>query len=84
MLSGGASGEKSNHKMVSAEGLSADAERFRDMRTSEQVLDYLEEHFRSVGATQFLAAGVPMPGRPIEPLIVRFDWGEPRGDRRGR
>ena len=83
MLSGGAWGEKSNHKMVSAERLSADAERFRDMRTSEQVLDYLEERFRSFGATQFLVSGIPMPGRPIEPLILRFDWGEPRAERPG-
>ncbi len=83
MLSGGAWVEKSNHKMVSAEGLSADAERFRDMRASEQVLDYLMERFRSVGATLFLASGVPMPGRPIEPLILRFDWGETRGERLG-
>jgi len=81
MLSLGAWGEKSNHEMVSAEGLSGDAERFRDMRASEQVLDYLGERLRSLGATHFLVSGVPMPGRPIEPLILRFDWGEPRVER---
>lgn len=81
MLSGGVWGEKSNHEMVSAEGLSADADRFREMRTGEQVLDSLEERFRSAGVTQFLAAGVPLPGRPITPLVARFRWVGAEGDR---
>lgn len=80
MLSGGAWGEKSNHGMVSVEELGADAERFRDMRTSEQVLDFLEDRFRSVGATAFLVTGIPLPGRPIEPLLLRNHWGEQRGE----
>jgi DNA-binding CsgD family transcriptional regulator len=81
MLSGGAWVEKSNHKMVSAGDLGADAERFRELRTGEQVLDFLEEHLRIFGATHFLASGVPLPGRSIEPLILRVRWGEPREDR---
>jgi LuxR family quorum sensing-dependent transcriptional regulator len=80
MLSGGAWGEKSNHGMVSVDELGADAERFRDMRTSEQVLDFLEDRFRSVGATAFLVTGIPLPGRPIEPLLLRNGWGEQRGE----
>jgi LuxR family quorum sensing-dependent transcriptional regulator len=83
MLSGGAWGEKSNHKMVRAEELGADDRGFREMRTSDQVLDLLEDRFRAVGATAFLVSGIPLPGRPIEPLLLRFRWGEPRGDRQG-
>lgn len=80
MLSGGAWGEKSNHRMVRVDELGADAARFRDMRTSEQVLDFLEDRFRSVGATAFLVTGIPLPGRPIEPLLLRNHWGEQRGE----
>jgi LuxR family quorum sensing-dependent transcriptional regulator len=67
--------------MSSANSLVADAERFREMCASEQVVDYLEDRFRSYGATHFLATGVPLPGRPIEPLVLRCNWGEARGDR---
>jgi LuxR family transcriptional regulator, quorum-sensing system regulator BjaR1 len=83
MLSGGAWGEKSNHEMVRAEELNADAERFREMRTSELVLDFLEDRLRSLGATAFLVSGIPLPGRPIEPLLLRLDWAELRGERQG-
>jgi LuxR family quorum sensing-dependent transcriptional regulator len=78
MLSGGAWGEKSNHKMVRAEDLAADARSFREMRSSEQVLDFLEDRCRSVGATTFLVSGIPLPGRPIEPLLLRSRWGAER------
>jgi DNA-binding NarL/FixJ family response regulator len=81
MLSGGAWVEKSNHKMVSAGDWSADAERFRELRTGEQVLDHLEERFRAFGATLFLVSGVPLPGRPVEPLVLRVRWGEQEPDR---
>jgi LuxR family quorum sensing-dependent transcriptional regulator len=80
MLSGGAWGEKSNHKMVRSEELGADGRSFREMRTGDQVLDLLEDRFRSVGATSFLVSGIPLPGRPIEPLLLRFRWGERQGD----
>jgi LuxR family quorum sensing-dependent transcriptional regulator len=83
MLSGGAWGEKSIQEMVSAGELSADADRFREMRTGEQILDYLEDRFRAAGATAFLASGIPLPGRPIGPLLLRVHWVEQRGDRSG-
>lgn len=62
-------------------GLVGDAERFATIGRGAEVLDYLEERFRSFGARQFLATGLPLPGRPIEPLILRLNWGEFRGDR---
>jgi LuxR family quorum sensing-dependent transcriptional regulator len=85
MLSGGAWGEKSksNHRMVRAEELSADARSFRELRSSDQVLDLLEDRFRAVGATAFLVSGIPLPGRAIEPLLLRYRWGEQRGERQG-
>ncbi len=83
MLSGGAWGAKSNHKMVRAEELGADAGSVREMRTSEQVLDLLESRLRSLGATALLVSGIPLPGRPIEPLLLRVRWGDQRGERQG-
>jgi LuxR family quorum sensing-dependent transcriptional regulator len=83
MLSGGAWGEKSNHRMVRAEELGADAKSFREMRSSDQVLDLLEDRFRAAGASGFLVSGIPLPGRAIEPLLLRVRWGEQRGDRQG-
>jgi LuxR family quorum sensing-dependent transcriptional regulator len=51
------------------------------MVTGAQVLDYLEDRLRSLGATRFLATGIPLPGRPIGPLVLRASWGDYRGDK---
>jgi len=67
--------------MPISNGLIADSESFRDVGSGTGVLDALEERFRSYGATHFLATGLPLPGRPIEPLILRMSWGEARGER---
>jgi len=60
--------------------LGTEALRFREMRTREQVLDSLENCFRGLGANWFLVTGVPMPGRPVEPLVLRRNWGASLGD----
>ncbi len=62
--------------MQFAMSLFADAERFRDMTTGVQILDYVEDRFRSFGATRFMATGLPLPGRPLAPLVLRANWGE--------
>jgi DNA-binding CsgD family transcriptional regulator len=67
--------------MPTANGLVADSESFRDMGNGAQVIDFIEERFRRFGATRFLATGQPLPGRPIEPLILRMTWGDARGER---
>ena len=54
------------------------SESFRDMAGGSQVLDAFQDRFRSFGATHFLVTGVPLPGRPIEPLILRMNWGDVR------
>ena len=60
--SGGPSrGNKSNQKMVIATSLIADGERFHDLMNGTQVLAFIEDRFRALGATHFLAAGVPLP-----------------------
>ena len=67
--------------MPSANGLIADSESVRAMADGTEVLTFLEERFRAFGATHFLVTGMPLPGRPIEPLILRVNWGEARGER---
>ncbi|HVZ15183.1 MAG TPA: helix-turn-helix transcriptional regulator [Bauldia sp.] len=64
--------------MVVATAMLALGESFRDMTTTAQIVDALEAFFRSLGATHFLLTGFPLPGRPIEPLVVRVNWGELR------
>lgn len=58
-----------------------DDDRIRSLETGTQVLDFLEARFRALGATNFLATGLPLPGRPLAPLILRANWGEYRGDK---
>jgi LuxR family quorum sensing-dependent transcriptional regulator len=60
----------------------AQGESFCGIPTGAQVLDSLQNHFRSFGATHFLATGMPLPGRPIEPLLLRLAWGDLSGDGR--
>jgi DNA-binding CsgD family transcriptional regulator len=56
--------------------LFADVERFRSMTSGGQILDFVEDRFRSCGANRFLITGLPLPGRPVAPLILRSNWGE--------
>jgi LuxR family quorum sensing-dependent transcriptional regulator len=64
--------------MVIASGMFALSESFRGMTSGTQVLDALEGQFRALGTTHFLATGRPFPGRPIEPLVLRMNWGDHR------
>jgi LuxR family quorum sensing-dependent transcriptional regulator len=67
--------------MIIGNGLISDSERFGELTDSASVLNVVEERFRTLGASHFLATGLPLPGRPIEPLILRSAWGESRGER---
>ncbi len=60
----------------------AQSESFCGIPTGAQVLDVLQARFRSLGATHFLASGMPFPGRPIEPLLLRLRWGDLSADGR--
>ncbi|HVY20431.1 MAG TPA: helix-turn-helix transcriptional regulator [Bauldia sp.] len=65
--------------MTIAAGMIALSESFRDMTSGTQVVDALESLFQSFGATHFLATGIPLPGRPIDPLVVRLNWADSKG-----
>jgi LuxR family quorum sensing-dependent transcriptional regulator len=67
--------------MVTGAAVIALSEGFRDMTSGAQVLDALENAFAGFGGTHFLATGLPLPGRPVEPLILRMRWGDLRHDR---
>jgi LuxR family quorum sensing-dependent transcriptional regulator len=67
--------------MLMTMNVPADCDRLRAAGTGPQLLDALEDMFRSIGATHFLATGIPLPGRPLAPLILRASWGEYRDDK---
>jgi hypothetical protein len=60
--------------MTIAAGMIALGESFRDLATGAHVLDALVRQFAVFGGTHFLATGLPLPGRPIDQLIVRMNW----------
>ncbi|HZP21035.1 MAG TPA: helix-turn-helix domain-containing protein [Bauldia sp.] len=45
------------------------------------MLDHLESQFHSFGSSHFLATGLPLPGRAVEPLVLRANWGDLRTER---
>jgi LuxR family transcriptional regulator, quorum-sensing system regulator BjaR1 len=69
--------------MLMTMSVTADVDRVRAAANGAQVLDALEDMFRSVGAAHFLATGIPLPGRPMAPLVLRARWGEYRDDKAG-
>ncbi len=68
--------------MASVEDLIAQGESLCGQTGGARVLELLEHTFRSFGVTHFLVSGMPFPGRPIEPLLLRLNWGDLAGDRR--
>ncbi len=68
--------------MISESGLVAQGESFAAKATGAQVLDALQATFELFGADHILVSGMPLPGRPIDPLLLRLDWGDLHGDRR--
>lgn len=62
--------------------LIAQSESFGAMASGALVLDALRDVFREFGANRLLISGMPLPGRPIDPLLLRLDWGDLQGDRR--
>lgn len=68
--------------MISESYLIAQSESFAGLGTGVQVLDALQATFKTFGADHVLISGMPLPGRPIDPLLLRLDWGDLHGDRR--
>jgi LuxR family transcriptional regulator, quorum-sensing system regulator BjaR1 len=67
--------------MTSESILIAQSDSFADMASGAQVLDALQATFSAFGAGHFLASGMPLPGRSIDPLLLRLEWGDLHGDR---
>ncbi len=61
--------------MPSVGRIAAAALGFREAHTGEQILDALEAAWQFLAPTHFLVTSVPMPGRPVEPLVLRRRWG---------
>ncbi|PCJ83895.1 MAG: helix-turn-helix transcriptional regulator [Hyphomicrobiales bacterium] len=54
--------------------LFAQAQKFSSIVLPESILDHLELTLRPFGFTHFLITGLPMPGRPVDALVLRKDW----------
>ncbi len=67
--------------MASEGYLIAQSESFCGMPSGAQVLDSLQAAFKAFGADRILVSGMPLPGRPIDPLLLRLNWGDLHGDR---
>ncbi len=55
---------------------------FCALPTGASVLDALHSALELFGSTHVLISGMPLPGRPLDPLLLKLNWGEIRGERR--
>ena len=67
--------------MISDSYLIAQSGSFCGVPAGAQVLDSLQATFKAFGADRILVSGMPLPSRPIDPLLLRLDWGDLHGDR---
>ena len=67
--------------MTSDSYLIAQSGSFCGMPAGALVLDSLQATFKAFGADRILVSGMPLPRRPIDPLLLRLDWGDLHGDR---
>lgn len=44
------------------------------------IIAAVERPLVALGATHFLACGLPLPGRTVDPLLIRIRWGDVRTD----
>ncbi|SDT97948.1 LuxR C-terminal-related transcriptional regulator [Stappia sp. ES.058] len=65
-------------RMADPSEMQARAKAIADAQTGKHVLDIIETQLRRLGATHILAAGLPMPNRPINGLVHRFRWADNR------
>jgi LuxR family quorum sensing-dependent transcriptional regulator len=61
-------------------GIFEEAAALAQIREAQRLLETVERRLHGMGATHFFAAGLPMPGRPLGRLLLRFVWPDCRGD----
>ncbi|WP_075218117.1 MULTISPECIES: helix-turn-helix transcriptional regulator [Pleomorphomonadaceae] len=59
----------------------ADAVGLRTCSSANRIFDIIERRLVSHGASHILVTGLPMPGRPVEPLILHMKWPDVRSER---
>ena len=67
--------------MIGRTIITDEVERISDLTEKDQILDHLVDLFRLWGADNLLIGGLPLPGRPIGPLVLRDMWLENRAER---
>jgi LuxR family quorum sensing-dependent transcriptional regulator len=59
----------------------ADAVGLRTCSSAPKIYEIIEKRLHSHGASHVLVTGLPMPGRPVEPLILHMKWPDARSER---
>lgn len=67
--------------MNTPDDILADAVGLRTCSSANRIFDIVERRLISHGASHILVTGLPMPGRPVEPLILHMKWPDIRSER---
>lgn len=67
--------------MNTPDDILADAVGLRTCSSANRIFDIIERRLVSHGASHILITGLPMPGRPVEPLILHMKWPDVRSER---
>lgn len=67
--------------MNTPDDILADAIGLRTCSSATRIFDVIEKRLVGHGASHVLITGLPMPGRPVDPLILHVRWPDVRSDR---
>ena len=67
--------------MNTPDDILADAVGLRTCSSANRIFDVIERRLVGHGASHILISGLPMPGRPVEPLVLHIKWPDVRSDR---
>lgn len=64
--------------MNTPDDILADAVGLRTCSSAAKIFDVIEKRLVGHGASHILVSGLPMPGRPVEPLVLHMRWPDVR------
>ena len=67
--------------MNTPDDILADAVGLRTYSSANKIFEVIERRLLGHGARHVLISGLPMPGRPVEPLVLHIRWPDIRSER---
>ena len=67
--------------MNTPDDILADAVGLRTYSSANKIFEVIERRLLGHGASHVLISGLPMPGRPVEPLVLHIRWPDIRSER---